>query len=233
LKNEDVEMVLYVPEEFAVEGRTLILGRINENYSFVDCASPMLGWKVMSVEEKLFSEDEVNEIDDNIETGFVRYCDDVCFVPKSVQKNNELHELLSDPEWKLVTAWAETCRGPGFVNRVVWVLFHQSGTMSYKVVALQPEEQNERLVALFDVSSACSASMVSAVLGLEKLQESIDRRIPLEKKQSISCRGFWESTTDGKDFDCEYEYAGEISCEDCLVNGGPFDPRVGRRREDE
>ena len=49
----------------------------------------------------------------------------------------------------------------------------------------------------------------------------------------MSCKGYRISTTDGDDFDCEYEHAGEISCEDCMYGPYPdqfsMDPRTGKR----
>jgi hypothetical protein len=43
----------------------------------------------------------------------------------------------------------------------------------------------------------------------------------------IPCLGHWEYTQDGKEFDCDYEFAGDVCCEHCIVNGGKLDPRVG------
>jgi hypothetical protein len=37
-------------------------------------------------------------------------------------------------------------------------------------------------------------------------------------------------TLDGIDYDCEYEFAGEITCEECIYNNGKFDPRQPRYR---
>lgn len=42
------------------------------------------------------------------------------------------------------------------------------------------------------------------------------------------CLGTKTETLDGTDYDCEYEYAGEITCDECQVNGGAFDPRESR-----
>jgi hypothetical protein len=41
----------------------------------------------------------------------------------------------------------------------------------------------------------------------------------------IPCLGHWVHTVDGSDYDCDYEYAGHFGCEDCIVNGGRYDPR--------
>jgi hypothetical protein len=45
----------------------------------------------------------------------------------------------------------------------------------------------------------------------------------------IPCRGHWIHTQDGSDSDCGYEHSVGFGCEDCIVNGGRFDPRTGKR----
>jgi len=48
------------------------------------------------------------------------------------------------------------------------------------------------------------------------------------KEPPFACKGTKTETLDGTDYDCEYEYAGEYTCEECQVNGGAFDPREPR-----
>ncbi len=48
-------------------------------------------------------------------------------------------------------------------------------------------------------------------------------------KSPIPCKGYHISTPDVYDFDCEYAHAGAFGCEDCVVNGGPYDPRTGKK----
>jgi len=45
----------------------------------------------------------------------------------------------------------------------------------------------------------------------------------------IPCAGRRVNTTDGDDFDCDYEHAGSVTCDQCVVNGGRLDPRTGRK----
>jgi hypothetical protein len=43
-----------------------------------------------------------------------------------------------------------------------------------------------------------------------------------------TCLGYWTENSDGREFDCEHEFAGHITCEDCIfgVCGGTKDPRI-------
>lgn len=66
--------------------------------------------------------------------------------------------------WNIVTAFAERCRGSGWVNPVVWVVIQKPGTNKYELRCIQPEDQTEAMRTLFDVSAACSESMVKAVV---------------------------------------------------------------------
>jgi len=77
-----------------------------------------------------------------------------------------LHELLMDREWIVRTAWGENCRHFGQTNSIVWVLFQRSGTDQYAVHAIQPEDQNEWMSALRDVTEQTTKAMVSAVAQL-------------------------------------------------------------------
>lgn len=43
------------------------------------------------------------------------------------------------------------------------------------------------------------------------------------------CKGYWAQSWDGSEFDCDYEFAGEICCEDCVFGPHPEggkDPRI-------
>ena len=43
----------------------------------------------------------------------------------------------------------------------------------------------------------------------------------------IPCLGFQNNGPDNYDYDCEY-YPG-FFCEDCILNGGNYDPRTGKK----
>ena len=47
-----------------------------------------------------------------------------------------------------------------------------------------------------------------------------------KKKKIISCRIYKIWTDYGYEYDCEYKT--DIICEDCICNGGKFDPRTGK-----
>ena len=38
------------------------------------------------------------------------------------------------------------------------------------------------------------------------------------KKRKYICGGHWEWTDIGNEFDCDYEGAGEITCDECIIN---------------
>jgi len=46
-----------------------------------------------------------------------------------------------------------------------------------------------------------------------------------------SCKGYWsESNTDHpSEFDCDAENGGEVSCDNCLCNGGMYNPDTGKK----
>lgn len=62
-------------------------------------------------------------------------------------------------------------------------------------------------------------------------------RMSLSPKDYLEgCQGYRSGNpVDGYDFDCGYEFAGDVSCEDCIFGPYPdensLDPRV--RRDDE
>lgn len=49
-----------------------------------------------------------------------------------------------------------------------------------------------------------------------------------DNKADFECRGEWTHTQDGSEFDCDYEYSGEVTCDECKLNGGDYDPRYPR-----
>jgi len=53
----------------------------------------------------------------------------------------------------------------------------------------------------------------------------------MKKKKDIPCLGYEINNSNGRDFDCEYEFAGEIICENCICCGGKFDPRKPREKQ--
>lgn len=57
----------------------------------------------------------------------------------------------------------------------------------------------------------------------------------IESLDDDTCWGYWTYSNDGNDFDCEYEFAGEILCEECIFGscGGKLDPRKPREEQRE
>lgn len=44
----------------------------------------------------------------------------------------------------------------------------------------------------------------------------------------VECKGYRDYWGE---FNCDYEHAGKFECDDCLVNGGRYDPRTGKKRK--
>jgi hypothetical protein len=40
------------------------------------------------------------------------------------------------------------------------------------------------------------------------------------------CLGYYDENSDGLEYDCLYPFASQNSCENCIANGGCFDPRI-------
>lgn len=72
------------------------------------------------------------------------------------------------------------------------------------------------------------ADVVKKLFDLEAFARPKSEYPPLRKSPSpIPCRGYEINTPDMHEFDCSYEHPPE--CERCVVNGGPIDPRTGKR----
>jgi hypothetical protein len=62
----------------------------------------------------------------------------------------------------VVAAWADVASGPGWANRLIWLLLRDAdGILSLE--AIQPDEQTAEMVALYAVSEAAHLSMIGAV----------------------------------------------------------------------
>lgn len=48
------------------------------------------------------------------------------------------------------------------------------------------------------------------------------------KIKKIPCRGYWIHNSNSHDFDCEYPNSANFGCEDCICNGGKYDPKTGK-----
>lgn len=68
----------------------------------------------------------------------------------------------------VAAAWAEECHGPGWSNRVVWVLVRGVGGDSLRVDSIQPEEQSPVLAALFSVSDVVQREVAAEVTRIVK-----------------------------------------------------------------
>lgn len=64
-------------------------------------------------------------------------------------------------------------------------------------------------------------------LALQRLADN--RREALANEPPIPCLLREQNDTNGHDYDCDYEHAGSVDCDNCIVNGGALDPRTGKR----
>jgi hypothetical protein len=62
----------------------------------------------------------------------------------------------------VVTAWAESCHGPGWGNVPVWYLVRGQGG-ELQIRCLQPEEQTAEIHALYKVAEAAHKALTAAV----------------------------------------------------------------------
>jgi len=62
----------------------------------------------------------------------------------------------------IVTAWPESVSGPGWANRLIWVLV-QDGNGKLRRECLQPDEQTSEMLSLFAVAAAASNAITTAV----------------------------------------------------------------------
>lgn len=61
------------------------------------------------------------------------------------------------------------------------------------------------------------------------LLHEVQRGLTKPPVSPIPCRGYRISTPDSNDYDCDYANAGHFGCEDCVCNGGAYDPRTGKK----
>lgn len=86
-------------------------------------------------------------------------------------------------------------------------------------------ESNERNKAILGYLDELSEREKFAV---DEIQfDNSHREEVLSKPPPIPCKGYWANTTNGEYFECGYDFGDDIICDDCIVNGGLHDPRVG------
>jgi hypothetical protein len=63
----------------------------------------------------------------------------------------------------VVTAWAETPSGPGWSNRLVWVLIKDAAKGSFRTECFQPNEQTSGMLEAFDYALLAGSRLTLAV----------------------------------------------------------------------
>jgi len=71
------------------------------------------------------------------------------------------------PKDEILTAWGEHAKGSGWSNDVLWVLVRRfeplKGGWPLSIEAIQPEEHNDEIRTLFNISAALNKEMIEAV----------------------------------------------------------------------
>jgi hypothetical protein len=72
------------------------------------------------------------------------------------------------PKDEILTAYAEHAKGPGWSNDVLWVIVRRFEPMGFGgwrlfLEAIQPEEHNDEIRTLFNISAALNKEIVEAV----------------------------------------------------------------------
>lgn len=82
--------------------------------------------------------------------------------------------VLADRE-RIIAVVPETCSGPGWSNRLVWVHIINWGTAQMRTEAIQETEFNAELHALFNAGEAMSQALQQALRDYtqDKLEQSL------------------------------------------------------------
>lgn len=68
----------------------------------------------------------------------------------------------------IITAYAESCAGPGWANSPVWVIKKDLETGKIFQDCIQPEDQTREMALLYPVSMHCHYIMTKEVEKIEK-----------------------------------------------------------------
>lgn len=60
---------------------------------------------------------------------------------------------------KVMVAWAEPARGPGWANQPIWVLVRSQLDGGLRIECVQPGEQSREMLLLYGVSAAVTRDM--------------------------------------------------------------------------
>lgn len=63
----------------------------------------------------------------------------------------------------ILTAYAESAKGPGWSNQPIWVIVYHPPTGEIRRECLQPEDHTPEISALYSVSEAAHRAMTSEV----------------------------------------------------------------------
>lgn len=93
-------------------------------------------------------------------------------------KRNEdtVEPLVRLPEFdRIVCAYARKASGPGWSNRPVWVVVEDRRTGKMREECIQPDQQSEELLRLYDIAHEVDCAMYAAA----------KRLLPNDKGQNL------------------------------------------------
>ena len=67
------------------------------------------------------------------------------------------------PGEHIIAAVPESCAGPGWSNRVIWVHIGNADTRTYRTECIQPEDQTLEQHTLFGIAERAHLAMVGTV----------------------------------------------------------------------
>jgi len=68
---------------------------------------------------------------------------------------------------------------------------------------------------------------------MSQVEDILNPPATLSEEEESGCKGYRVETDNGSEYDCEYPYAGHITCEYCIFGeyGGELDPRINPEDE--
>jgi len=72
---------------------------------------------------------------------------------------------------RIIAVVPQTASGPGWSNRVAWVHIVNSANNAYRCECLQPEEQPDALIRLFNIGEVVQAELLASIGKITKKEK--------------------------------------------------------------